>query len=130
MQIVTIYIANINAVAVYWLLKILPPILSPILSPILALILPSHCYCPRELRSILPLIWPLILGENNAYHINFRLRTFRYVGLGTASHQATDRAVTPLEVAFLLLLRVLIIIIIIIFIIIIVIVLIDCHSFH
>ena len=66
------------------------------------------------------------IGGNNAYHINFRLRTFRYVGLGTASHQATDRAVTPLEVAFLLL----IIIIIIIFIIIIVIVLIDCHSFH
>ena len=123
-QIVTIYIANIFAVAVYWLLKILPSILSPILSPILPQTLPSHCYCPIKLRSILPLIWPLILGENNAYHINFRLRTFRYVGLGTASHQATDRAVTPLEVAFLLL------IIIIIIIIIIVIVLIDCHSFH
>ena len=31
-----------------------------------------------------------------------RLPTFRYVGLGNLSHPATERAVTPLEVALLL----------------------------
>ena len=36
--------------------------------------------------------------------LNFQYCTFRYVGLGT-SHQATERAVTPLEVILLLLIN-------------------------
>ena len=75
------------------------------------------CYChyhiaPNNIGNIVQYI-----GCNNAYHIDSSIGccrlpvvlsytnssieccTFRYVGLGT-SHQATERAVTPLEVAF------------------------------